>query len=89
MQTYTKRLQILFPPTLLDRLQVLARERRTSVSDLIRTAVEQVYFPDRPSAINPLDAVRRLAAMDLPVSDWEQMEAESVAGGCDDAQGLR
>jgi hypothetical protein len=88
MRTYTKRLQILFPPTLLDHLQVLARERRTSVANLIRTAVEQVYFPDRRSAITPLDAVRRLAAMDLPVSDWEQMEVESVAGGCDEAQGL-
>lgn len=88
MQTYTKRLQVLFPPALLDRLQVLARERRTSIADLIRTAVEQVYFPDRPSAVTPLDAVQKLAAMDLPVADWERMEAESTTGGCDETQGL-
>ncbi len=88
MQTYTKRLQILLPPTLLDRLQVLARERHTSIADLIRTAVERAYFADRSSVTTPLEAVKRLAALDLPVSDWEQMEAESVSGGCDEASGL-
>ncbi len=87
MPTYTKRLQILLPPHMWDRLRVLARERRTSVAELIRDAVEQVYFPDQPST-TPLDAVRRLGAMDLPVADWEQMEAESVTGGCDE-EGVR
>jgi len=82
MPTYTKRLQILLPPHMWDRLRVLARERRTSVAELIRDAVERVYFPDQSLA--PLDAVRRLGAMNLPVADWEQMEAESVTGGCDE-----
>jgi len=88
MQTYTRRLQVLFPSALADRLQVLARERRTSIADLIRTAVEQVYFPDRPVAVTPLDAVQKLAAMDLPVADWQQMETESTTGGCNETQGL-
>jgi predicted transcriptional regulator len=83
MQIYTKRLQILIPPSLWDRLQVLARERRTSMAALVRRAVEQAYFSDQPS-VSPLDAVRRLATMDLPVSDWEQMEKESVSEGCDE-----
>jgi predicted transcriptional regulator len=78
MQTYTKRLQILLPPVLWERLQVLARERRVSAATLIRDAVEQVYFSERP-AISPLEAVQQLAAMNLPVADWEQMEAESTA----------
>jgi predicted DNA-binding ribbon-helix-helix protein len=82
MQAYTKRLQILLPPVLWDRLQILARERRVSVATLIRNAVEQAYFAERPS-VSPLDAVQQLAAMRLPVADWEQMEAESTTGGCD------
>ncbi len=81
MQTHTKRFQILLRPYLWNRLQALAQERRTSVAALVRAAVEQVYFPDQ-SAAAPLDAVQKLAAMNLPVSDWEQMEAESVAAGC-------
>jgi len=80
MQTHTKRFQILLQPYLWDRLQALAQERDTSVAALVRAAVERVYFPDQAAA--PLDAVQKLAAMNLPVSDWEQMEAESVAAGC-------
>ncbi len=87
MQTYTKRLQILIQPYLWDRLQVLAQERRTSVAALIRAAVEQVYFPDQ-SPTAPMDAVQRLAAMDLPVSDWKRMEAESVTEGCHESESL-
>ena len=80
MQTHTKRFQILLQPYLWDRLQALAQERNTSVAALIRAAVERVYFPDQ-SVTAPLDAVQKLAAMNLPVSDWEQMEAESVPQG--------
>ncbi len=88
MQTRSKRQQIRAPPALLDRLRTLARERRTSVAELIRSAVQRTYCGDHPAA-TPLDAVRRLATLDLPVSDWQQMEAESVSAGCDDAAGLR
>lgn len=81
MQAYTKRFQILFQPHLWNELQALAQERSTSVAALIRAAVERVYFSDQ-SAAAPLDAVQKLASMSLPVSDWEQMEAESVTAGC-------
>lgn len=81
MQTYTKRFQILFQPHLWNKLQSLAQERSTSVAVLIRAAVERAYFSDQ-SAAAPLDAVQKLASMNLPVSGWEQMEAESVTAGC-------
>ena len=87
MQTHTKRFQILLQPRMWDHLRLLARERGTSVADLIRVAVEKVYFSDQ-SSVAPLDAVQRLGAMELPVSDWEQMEAESATRGCNDAKGL-
>ncbi len=76
MPIYTKRLQVLLSPYMWDRLRALAQERRTSVAELVRDAVKRTYFSDY-AASTPLDAVRRLEGMGLPVSDWEQMEMES------------
>jgi hypothetical protein len=48
------------------------------VGALIRKAVEAVYFHHQPEKRQ--EAVKRMAALSLPVSDWEQMERESMPG---------
>ena len=76
MATLTKRVQVLLDPFQYQRLDEIARQRNRSVGALIREAIDQVYLQ---SAVDErLEAVRALAAMQLPVADWEQMEQESV-----------
>jgi hypothetical protein len=47
------------------------------VSTLIRQVVEEAYL--REGSAERLAAVERLAALNLPVAEWEQMERESVS----------
>jgi len=76
MATLTKRVQVLLDPFQYQRLDELARQRDQSMGALIREAIDHVYLQ---SAVEErLGAVRALAAMELPVADWEQMERESV-----------
>jgi predicted transcriptional regulator len=76
MATLTKRVQVLLDPFQYQRLDELARQRNRSMGALIREAIDHVYLQ---SAVEErLGAVRALAAMQLPVADWEQMERESV-----------
>ncbi len=77
MSTYSKRVQVLLSPEQFSRLQAIARSEGESVGSLVRNAIEDVYL--RRAEHERLDAVRQLGAMSLPVSDWEQMERESVA----------
>ena len=76
MPTLTKRVQVLLSPQQLQRLQDIADARGESVGALIRQAVEMVYLQGDHERRR--DAVRRMAAMSLPVADWEQMERESI-----------
>ena len=72
----TARVQVLFEPLQVARLQALAESEGRSVGALIREAVERTYLEvDRARR---LAAVERMAAMALPVGDWEQMEREST-----------
>ena len=76
MATLTKRLQILLDPFQYQRLGEIARQRNRSVGALIREAIDQVYL--QGAVEERLEAVQALAAMQLPITDWEQMEQESV-----------
>ncbi len=60
----------------MSRLQEIAHARGVSLPSLIRTAVEAAYL--QPSINERLAAVKRLAALALPVADPEQMERESA-----------
>ena len=80
MPTLTRRVQVLFSPQQYARLETIARAQGTSVGALIRQAVEKLYL--QSAGAERLQAVRRMAAMRLPVADWEQMERESMRG-CD------
>ena len=59
-------------------LEKLAREREVTVTELIEKTIQHqfgsVTQKDRKEAVN------RLARLDAPVSDWEQMEDEITAG---------
>jgi len=71
-----KKTTILFPPDLHEQLARLARQRKTSLGDLVRSACRSQYgFATREAR---LAAVRELASMALPVGTPEEMERESV-----------
>ena len=80
MSTFSKRVQVLLSPGQLSQLQAIARSEGASVGSLVRDAIEEVYLRRETHA--RLDAVHRLGALQLPVSDWEQMERESVEDLC-------
>ena len=72
----SKKTTILFSPDLHQRLARLAAQRRTSIGDLVRTAVERQYGLVSPE--ERLEAVSALGELGLPVGSPEQMEEESV-----------
>ena len=76
MTALTKRVQILLDPFQYQRLDEIARQCNRSMGALIREAIDRVYL--QRNMDERLEAVRALAAMQLPVADWEQMEWESV-----------
>jgi hypothetical protein len=78
MSILTRRVQVLFSPDQIARLKAIAQAKGESVGTLIRQAVEAVYFHPQPERRR--EAVKRMAALSLPVSDWEQMERESMPG---------
>lgn len=78
MSVMTKKTTILFPPKLYQQLERVAKEQGASVAHLVREAAIQRYLlPDRRTR---LEAVKAIAAMHLPVSDWPQMEREIEQG---------
>jgi len=79
MSTLARRVQVLLTEAQYVELESQARLRKLSVGAVIRQAVQEHLGNDGQA--ERLDAVRRLAAMHLPVADWEQMERESVGGG--------
>lgn len=83
MATLTRRVQVLLSAQQYERLEALAQARGTSIGALIRQAVEALYLRSQPDETERLHAARRLAALQLPVAGWEQMERESMRG-CDD-----
>ena len=72
----SKKTTILFTPELHDRLSRLASEKHVSLGELVRSACEKQY--GAPSVGTRIDALRRLAALDLPVADTRTMKKQSV-----------
>jgi len=73
-----KRLEIRLDKVRFLRLQGLARQRKRRIAAIVREAIDDKL--DRASVEERLAAVEELGRMRLPVSDWEQMEAEIDAG---------
>jgi hypothetical protein len=63
----TRRTQLLMEPEEFRRLQRLAREKKTSVAQLIRTAVRETYLAPAPDRA-PI--VESILSMRLPAMDW-------------------
>lgn len=77
MAGLTKRVQVLFDPEQLKQLKRKAKAQKESVGGLIREAVEEKYL--RGEAVEEkIAAAKKIAAMELPVSDWEKMEKEII-----------
>ena len=72
----SKKTTILFPPDLHARLIRLAKQKGTSLGDLVRSACERQYGLATPE--ERLAAVEALAGLDLPVGSAEEMARESV-----------
>ena len=78
MQTLSKKTTILFSPKIYRQLEQVAKERHTSVGQLVRQAAIQCYLvPDKRTR---LEAVQALAAMQLPVGNWYSMKDEIEKG---------
>ena len=72
----SKKTTILFSPDLHERLARLARQRSTSLGDLVRAACEKQYglFSEEERH----EALRGLSALALPVADPATMKEEST-----------
>ena len=82
MAIYTERVQTLLTKEQYERLLALAEQEQKSLSVIIREAVVEQYFVqiDHQKRRQALDA---LLALEAPVADWPQMEAEIEQGALD------
>lgn len=76
MEPLSKKTTILFPQELHDRLAALARQRGTSLGDLVRSACEKQY--GLFSREERLAAVHGLADLELPVGDPEELKRQAT-----------
>ena len=82
MASPVTRIEIMFSSEQIAYLQSIARTKGKSLEVLVREAVEKLYLERRQQ--ERLEAVQRMAAMNLPVADWEQMERESMPEASND-----
>ena len=73
MSAKTRRMNMLMEPAAYDRLAAIAERESVSVAELVRRAVEECYL-GQPA--HRSEVVDEILAMELPVADWEELEAE-------------
>ena len=76
----TRRTQLLMEPAEFRKLQAMARQRRTSVAELIRSALRQAYPATGPERRPVVEAI---LAMGLPTIDWKRAKKQIEAGHAD------
>jgi len=69
--TLAKRAQMLLEEEQYRKLEQLAKQKKGSVGALIREAIEKLYHLGKQDRIQ---AVRKIAAMNPPVDEWQKME---------------
>lgn len=79
MATYTKRVQTVLTKDQHERLRALAAQTQKPVSVLVREAIVAHYFAPTEQQKRQ-QALANLLALDAPVADWPQMEAEIEQG---------
>ena len=72
-----KKTTILFEPELYQQLASLARDRHSSVGELVRSACRSQY--GLATTRNRIAAVAEMASMALPVGSVGEMKNESIA----------
>ena len=72
----SKKTTILFPPDLHNQLELLAKEKGTSIGELVRQACRERYRLG--SKEERLEAIDRLSSLSLPVCEPDEMKQESV-----------
>jgi predicted DNA-binding ribbon-helix-helix protein len=63
-----------------ERLEEIAERRGVPVAELIRTAVRERYLLTRAERRQLIEGIFKL---DLPVTSWEETEAEIIAARTD------
>ena len=76
----TRRTQLLMEPAEFRKLQAVARQRRTSVAEVIRSALRQTYLS---AGHERHPVVEAILAMGLPTIDWKRAKKEIEAGHAD------
>ena len=79
MAIFTKRVQAVLSEEQFAELNQIAIEEDKTISELIRDAVDEVYF-SRVAEEKRMAALDQLLNLEAPVTDWEQMEAEIIKG---------
>ena len=83
MANYTERVQTVLTKEQYDQLMELAENEQKPLSVMIREAVVERYLM-RVDAEKRQKALANLLALDAPVADWPQMEAEIEQGALDE-----
>ena len=78
MEQIEKKTTILLTKSLYRRLSRLSRLTKKSMGQLLREAAERQYF-SAPSS-EKKEIVRKMAEMNIPVGDPEEIEAEIIQG---------
>jgi predicted small secreted protein len=71
------RLEIRLYPEQLKKLKDEATAKNTSVGDLVREAIDKRY---NVSTDDKLKAVKQMANINAPITNWEQMKKEIESG---------
>lgn len=83
MGNYVRRVQTVLTEEEYRDLSRLSEETRKPLSVLIREAIEEVHLQpairERRRA-----ALKNLLALEAPVSDWQEMEQEIIAGAAEE-----
>ncbi len=61
-------------------LQYLAGEKKTSIADLIRKAIDCIYSNEVSIEERKEKALKNLFSLNMEVSDWPQMKKQIVLG---------
>jgi len=83
MAIYTERVQTILTKEQYKELMALAEQEQKPLSVMIREAVEERYFVPVEQQKRQ-QALANLLALDAPVADWSQMEAEIEQGALDE-----